>query len=403
MSRDQVNTREDAAVPAAQTKKSSDLKPRRYRFGFILSTSLGNITRYANFKKFAELDSEIDFVWAPVKHYFSPDELNPFRRLPSFLQRRAIVIYQSAPVLKTFGSFDAVMIHMYEVDVLTAFRGYVARRPLRVISSDAAPATDPATYPFYEVELAKPAWRRALRLKIDLWLARRGDLFIPYSDWAGNLLVTGAGVSRDRVKPTHVGLDLSVWRYRARPHRAAGERVKILFVGGDFFRKGGDDLLTAFKNRLSASTELHIVTKTVLDDLPDNVHVYDDMNANDARLADLYQLADLLVHPTRADLSSWVVLEAMASGCTVITTPVGGIPDLVSDSDTGFLVQPGNPAALADAIEKLVADPDRRREMAIRARRVVEEKFNAQLNVPRILQAMKECVDEAHARAAKPH
>jgi glycosyltransferase involved in cell wall biosynthesis len=251
--------------------------------------------------------------------------------------------------------------------------------------------------------LAKPAWTRALRLKIDLWLARRGDLFIPYSGWTGNLLVNGPGVSRERVKPTHVGLDLSVWRYRARPDRPAGERVRILFVGGDFFRKGGGDLLTAFKSRLSASTELHIVTKTVLDDLPDNVHVYDDLNANDAKLADLYQLSDLLAHPTRADLSSWVVLEALPSGCTVITTPVGGIPDLVADSVTGLLVQPGNPEALADAIEKLVADPDRRREMASRARRVVEEQFDAQLNVPRILQAMKDCVHEAQARSATPH
>jgi hypothetical protein len=145
---DQDHAHDDVTGHATQKTESRVSKPRRYKFGFILSTSLGNVTRYANFKKFAELDGEIDFVWAPVKYYFSPEERNPFLRIPRFLQSRAIVIFQSAPVLKTFSSFDAVMIHLYAVDVLTALRGYAARRTLRVISSDAAPATDPATYPF---------------------------------------------------------------------------------------------------------------------------------------------------------------------------------------------------------------------------------------------------------------
>jgi glycosyltransferase involved in cell wall biosynthesis len=370
----------------------------KYRFGFILSTSLGNMTRYMNFRKFAELDHEIDFVWAPVKHYFAPGEHNPFRRWPQFLQRRATVVYQSAPVLRKFGTFDAVMIHLYEIDVLTALRGYFFSKPLRIISADDAPASDPTNYPFHPVELAKPAWRRAVRLRIDLWRARRADLLIPFSNWAGDLLTKGAGVSQDRVKPVHVGLDLSVWQYLPRTERPPKSRVRILFVGGEFFRKGGADLLEVFINDLSAAAELHIVTKTRLVNIPKNVH--NDMNANDSRLADLYQFADILVHPTRSDLSSWVVLEAMASGCAVITTPVGGITDLVIDSETGFLVRPGKLDELANAIEKLVNDPLRRRAMSERARKTVERDFNAEVNVPKILRAMKECSRDAAGSAA---
>lgn len=382
-----------------QDSLSSNRPVAKYRFGFVLSTSLGNMTRYLNFRKFAELDPEIDFVWAPVKHYFAPGEDNPFRRWPQVLQRRATVFYQSAPVLRKFDTFDAVMIHLYEIDVLTALRGYIFSKPIRVISADDAPASDPGNYPFHPVELAKPVWRRAVRLRIDLWRARRADLLIPFSKWAGDLLTRGAGVSQDRVKPVHVGLDLSVWQYRLRTERSPKSRVRILFVGGEFFRKGGADLLEVFNTRLSGSTELHLVTKTPLEALPPNVHVYSDMNANDVRLAELYRFADILVHPTRSDLSSWVVLEAMASGCTVVTTPVGGITDLVLDSETGFLVEPGNPEALASAIEKLVEDPVRRRAMADRAREVIERNFNAALNAPVILSMMKQAVDRRRSQA----
>lgn len=370
---------------------------KKYKFGFILSTSLGNITRYKNFRKFAELDQEIDFVWAPVKHYISPGERDPFAFFPGPIRKRAIVLYQSAPVLREFGSFDAVMIHMYEVDALTALRSYIRAKPLRIVSSDDAPAVDPSTYPMHPVDLKKPAWQHKVRLKIDVWRARRADLSIPFSRWAGGLIEAAAGVPPDKIKPIHVGLDLNIWRYQPRARRDSGERVKLLFVGGEFERKGGFDLLAAFERSLSRSTELHLVTKTAPTDLPDNVYVHADLNANDERLTQLYRDADIFVHPTRSDLSPWVVLEAMASGCPVVTTRVGGIVDLVIEEETGFFAPVGDPAQLAVAIERLVADPVLREKMGERSRGLVERDFDASINVPAILRTMKELVDQRRA------
>jgi glycosyltransferase involved in cell wall biosynthesis len=67
--------------------------------------------------------------------------------------------------------------------------------------------------------------------------------------------------------------------------------------------------------------------------------------------------ADLYVHPSRADTFPSGVLEALAVGTPVVASAVGGIPEQVSD-ETGVLVEPGDPAALAAAIERLLADPD---------------------------------------------
>ena len=52
-----------------------------------------------------------------------------------------------------------------------------------------------------------------------------------------------------------------------------------------------------------------------------------------------------------------VALEAMERGRAVIASSVGGLPEIVAEGETGLLVPPGDPAALADAIRRLVADP----------------------------------------------
>ena len=51
-----------------------------------------------------------------------------------------------------------------------------------------------------------------------------------------------------------------------------------------------------------------------------------------------------------------VIMEAMAAGLPVISTPVGGVPEMIVNNETGFLVPPGKPDALADAIEKVIVD-----------------------------------------------
>jgi glycosyltransferase involved in cell wall biosynthesis len=366
---------------------------RPYRFGFIMSTSLGNLTRYENFRKFAEQDPQVQCVWAPVKHYIAPGEKDPFRFLPGPLRTRAIVLMQSMPVLRQFPRLDAVLIHMYEVDILTALRGYFRRRPVRIISTDDAPVLDPATYPIHPEDRNKPPWKRAIRLKVDLWRARRADALVPFSQWAAGILVSGAHIPAERVTPIHVGLDLDFWRPRERTTAAPTGKLKLLFVGGEFVRKGGIHLLEAFEAQLGNLAELHLVTRSALPDLPPGVHVHADMVPNDPRLAELYREADIFILPTTSDLSSWVILEAMACGCAVVATPVGGIVDLVVDGETGLLVPVGDSARLGEAILSLIKDPARRLRMGASGRARVEAHFDAAKNVPRILQVMKAAAD----------
>jgi len=88
-----------------------------------------------------------------------------------------------------------------------------------------------------------------------------------------------------------------------------------------------------------------------------------------------------------------VLLEAMALGTPCVSTDVTGIPEVLRDEETGLMVPQHDPAALADAIERLLADPELRVELAGRARRLVEEEFDVHRNAA----LLRETFEAAHA------
>jgi len=88
--------------------------------------------------------------------------------------------------------------------------------------------------------------------------------------------------------------------------------------------------------------------------------------------------ADLLVFPTFYSNEAFplVILEAMQFALPVISTPEGGIPDMVSDGETGYLVPQRDPEALAEKIELLLSNPELRVQMGRRGREKFLEKFS---------------------------
>lgn len=86
---------------------------------------------------------------------------------------------------------------------------------------------------------------------------------------------------------------------------------------------------------------------------------------------------DLLVLPSQQEGLPNSILEAMAAGVPVVATRVGGIPEIVVDGATGLLVSPGDPMALANAINSLLRNPGDRRRMGAQGLARVEVHFTA--------------------------
>jgi glycosyltransferase involved in cell wall biosynthesis len=85
--------------------------------------------------------------------------------------------------------------------------------------------------------------------------------------------------------------------------------------------------------------------------------------------------ADILLLTSRGEGTPLVLMEALARLTPVVASAVGGVPDIVADGETGLLVPPGDPVALADAIARMVAEPAHAQAMAARGRRHVEARF----------------------------
>lgn len=90
------------------------------------------------------------------------------------------------------------------------------------------------------------------------------------------------------------------------------------------------------------------------------------------RIAQLYRRATVLVNPTTVDNSPNSVIEALAAGVPVVSTNVGGIPDLIRDGEHGLLVAPGDPEALSDAIARVLEDAALRARLVARGRERTE-------------------------------
>ncbi len=109
----------------------------------------------------------------------------------------------------------------------------------------------------------------------------------------------------------------------------------------------------------------------------------------------LLPLLDAFVLPSLYEGFGIALLEAMAAGRPVVATTVGGIPEFVTHGETGILVEPGNAAALAHAIQTMLANPEQARQMGLRGQRHVQEKFEIATVVRQHEQVYEACL--AHA------
>ncbi|MBK9055158.1 MAG: glycosyltransferase family 4 protein [Chloroflexi bacterium] len=115
----------------------------------------------------------------------------------------------------------------------------------------------------------------------------------------------------------------------------------------------------------------------------------------------LYQSCDLFVLPTEAEAFGIAAIEALAVGLPVITTPVGGLTDVVVDGENGFLLQPGDLQGLVQAMTRLANDPALRQRMGQAARQRAEQRFDARKNAARLAAIVQEVVGEGNSGSSE--
>ncbi len=272
---------------------------------------------------------------------------------------------------RTEGAFAVLHFHTQAAAYASLDR---MRRTPSIVSID-------ATQRLASLEVAGPLARLTYRPNIvrDGRVFRAAAAIVSTSSWAARDL---ARVYPDCAAKIHVmpyPVDLSAfdpgWSADRRLRAGAGTPPRVLFVGGDFRRKGGFDLLSAWRaGGFARRATLDIVTAFPLErtSLPDGVRVVTQVAPYSPAWRDLWRAADLFVMPTRSEAFGMVFQEAAASGVPAIGTNINAIPELVEDGVTGRLVRPDDPGALAAAMSDLIDRVDVRLAMGCAARRRIE-------------------------------
>jgi glycosyltransferase involved in cell wall biosynthesis len=195
------------------------------------------------------------------------------------------------------------------------------------------------------------------------WAAR--DLAETYPDCAGKVRVMPYPV-----RANAFGADWIAAR-AARVASSPGRPFRMMFMGGDFPRKGGPELLEAWREAALADCgQLDLVTDWPMDAtaVPPGVRVVRGIAPYTPDWFELWQRADVFVMPTRHEAFGMVFQEAAAAAVPVIATAINAIPELVEDGSTGLLIKRGNRGDLVRAMRALAQSPDLRARMGAAAR-----------------------------------
>jgi len=211
----------------------------------------------------------------------------------------------------------------------------------------------------------------------------RFQVIMANSHYTAQIIARQYGLAPERLHVCHKSIALDNYasclsmRQQVPPHPP-----RILFVGGNYQRKGVPTLIRAAALILPEfpEAEFRIVGSDTqlprMEALCRAEGVATHFRFLDwqpqADLARLYAQADVFVMPSLMEAFGVVFLEAMAAGLPVIGTRVGGIPELIEDGRNGLLVEPADPVGLAEALQRLLHDralQDRLRQAGLQTAR----------------------------------
>ena len=355
---------------------------RPLRVGFVMSTEVGMRTQYLNWRDCLGPELGVDPTWAVIEWRQEGGLVERLPLLPAGAKSR---IRAQLELRHGLGHAELDLLFVAIPAVFYGQGHWLNRQPY-VMTLDSTPeqlwsfgdlyGRHPNRLPFVE-------WLK--------WRERKHQYqealaIFPWSHWAAESLERRYGVDPARLHVIPPGVDLARWTF---PPRTEDGPTRILFVGGDFYRKGGDLLLEWADRTALDGWQLDLVTRDPVQTANPRVRVHHGLTPNSPGLRQLYAEANVFALPTRGDCYSIASVEAMAAGLPVILSEIGGTGDILRDGETGFVIRPGDGAGLAMRLDTLVSEPALRRQMGLAARHDAEARYDARRNIERTVAIMR--------------
>ena len=354
-----------------------------HRFAFVLEQTLGHVAHSQNIERALATEPRIEATRIHVD-FSDPVGMQRLPGLRTWSWRASVAARDALVKRMSQGRLDAIFIH---TQVASLLAGEIMRSVPTIVSLDATPL-------LFDREGAAYGHRRGPELlervkrRVNERAFVNATRLVAWCQWAAYSLVADYAVPLDKIDVIPPGVSLEMFRPSLLPKKK--DRARILFVGGQFERKGGPDLLEAVKG-LGEAVEVDIVSNQSDIAIPAGVraNVHRGLTPQSDKLVNLYRTADMFVLPSRGDCMPQAVTEAIACGLPVVATRVGAIPEMVTDGVNGYLVPARDPRALRVAIEDLITQPTRRSAMGHRSRVLAQLVYDADKNNRRLFDMMR--------------
>jgi glycosyltransferase involved in cell wall biosynthesis len=167
-----------------------------------------------------------------------------------------------------------------------------------------------------------------------------------------------------------LGLDLKLFTHIS---EREDQEVRILFVGGDFHRKGGDLLLNWFKENYQPGLKMTMVTSFPVEEYPE-ITVERNVQYGETKHIEIYTSHDIFVLPTHYDAYPSVLGEAACAGLAILTTKNAlGASEVIRNGENGYICD--SPEALLKKLKLLIKDQDLLATMKRNSRKIMEKEF----------------------------
>lgn len=355
-----------------------------HQFAFVMDQQVGLRTQALNWERVVDEDATVTPTWIPVRYEAPAGPLSTLPGVPSGIKGTLRGVGEIRSGVGDASRFESIL-----------WASWAAKSVLDLVSAtpaflimDMTPVQMEAMGALYGYSSFRARFGAGFKRRATDRLYHAARHFFPWNDWVAASLREDYGISPERITPISPGVDQALFTPGSEV-RPKGAPVRLLFVGGNFARKGGDLLLRwARETEIETPWELNIVTRDAVPQTPHTV-VCPGLANNSPELVRLYQESDVFVLPTLADCYSLVAMEAMSCGLPVVTTRLGGIPEIVADGETGFLLEAGEYSSLALRLDQLVTDGALRQSMGAASLSRARERFDCRVNMGRILDVMK--------------
>jgi glycosyltransferase involved in cell wall biosynthesis len=210
------------------------------------------------------------------------------------------------------------------------------------------------------------------------------------SHWAAQSAIKDYRADSSKIKIIPFGANIDVEQEptltQIKSSHLITDTCKLLFMGKgkDWERKRGNLALEILEelNKKSFQSQLTILGGIPPEiEVPPNVNVIRFLNKNKKKDRDIFNQillnANFLIFPSRADCSPIVLCEASAYGLPIISTNVGGIPDIVKEGKNGYMVSPdASGTAYANMIQKVYSNSDHYQQLVMNTRKEYEMRLN---------------------------